>query len=619
MFSIKSFFQKSKDKIKSILSRQNQKSQIHNDLDQKLVLGLSKTKIPSLGQLRQLPKFLSIKEKRIIKILFLIIFICLIFQTGYFYLTHIKIVPASAGDYIEAVIGSPQYINPIFSSVNDVDADLTQLIFSGLLKYDNITGELKPDLCETYEISEDLKSYTFYLRDNLLWQDGEPLTVDDIIFTVELIKHPEIEKSPLRVSFIGVDIEKIDDKTVKFILQEPYTPFLSVLTFGILPKHIWEDVNLYNLNLAEYNLKPVGSGPYRVKSRVIDRDGNIKSYVLTINDKYYNDKPFIKNLTLIFFSDYNEAVNALKTKSIQGLSFPPIDLEEELLLKESLDSYPLILPKYTAIFFNQGQNQFLEDKNIREALGLAIDKNKIAQVLMKNRVKLIDGPILSNYKDYHQEISEIEFNVEKSKELIEKAKFKKEEDSEFYKKKINVDGKIEEQELLVSLTLIDSPQNTELAEMIKSFWKEIGVNTEINLLEISEIKKAIDDRNYQALLYSEILGFDPDPYPFWHSSQISFPGLNLSGFSNKEADKLLEDARIVIDKNIRIEKYKKFQEILNAEKAAVFLFQPVYDYVIDKNIKNVNISNIVVPSDRFSNINEWYIKTERQFSWNLDD
>ncbi len=619
MFSIKSFFQKAKDRIKSILSRQNQKSQIHNDLDQKLVLGLSKTKIPSLGQLRQLPKFLSIKEKRIIKILFLIIFICLIFQTGYFYLTHIKIVPASAGDYIEAVIGSPQYINPIFSSVNDVDADLTQLIFSGLLKYDNITGELKPDLCETYEISEDLKSYTFYLRDNLLWQDGEPLTVDDIIFTVELIKHPEIEKSPLRVSFIGVDIEKIDDKTVKFILQEPYTPFLSVLTFGILPKHIWEDVNLYNLNLAEYNLKPVGSGPYRVKSRVIDRDGNIKSYVLTINDKYYNDKPFIKNLTLIFFSDYNEAVNALKTKSIQGLSFPPIDLEEELLLKESLDSYPLILPKYTAIFFNQGQNQFLEDKNIREALGLAIDKNKIAQVLMKNRVKLIDGPILSNYKDYHQEISEIEFNVEKSKELIEKAKFKKEEDSEFYKKKINVDGKIEEQELLVSLTLIDSPQNTELAEMIKSFWKEIGVNTEINLLEISEIKKAIDDRNYQALLYSEILGFDPDPYPFWHSSQISFPGLNLSGFSNKEADKLLEDARIVIDKNIRIEKYKKFQEILNAEKAAVFLFQPVYDYVIDKNIKNVNISNIVVPSDRFSNINEWYIKTERQFSWNLDD
>ncbi len=619
MFNIKSFFQKSKNKIKSILSRRNQKFLINGDLDQKLVLGLNKTKIPNLRQLLQLPKFLSFKEKRIIKILFLVIFICLIFKAGYFYLTHIKIVPATVGDYIEGVIGAPRYINPIFSSINDVDADLTQLIFSGLLKYDNITGELKPDLSEKYDISEDLKSYTFYLRDNLLWEDGEPLTVDDIIFTVELIKHPEIEKSPLRVSFIGVDIEKIDDKTVRFILQEPYAPFLSVLTLGILPKHVWEEVDPYNLNLAEYNLKPVGSGPYRVKSRVIDKNGNIKSYILTINNQYHSSKPFIKNLTLIFFSDYNEAVSALKTKSIQGLSFPPINLEEELALKDSLNSYSLILPKYTAIFFNQDQNQFLEDKNIREALDLAIDKNKIAQVLMKNRVKLIDGPILSNYKDYHQEILEIQFDVEKSKELIEKAKFKKEEGSEFYKKKINIGGKIEEKELIISLTLIDSPQNTELSEMIKSFWKEVGVNTEINLLEIGEIKKVRDERNYQTLLYSEILGLDPDPYPFWHSSQISFPGLNLSGFSNKEADKLLEDARIITDKNIRIEKYKKFQEILSDGKTAIFLFQPVYDYVIDKNIKNVKISNIVVPSDRFSNINKWYIKTERQFSWNLDD
>lgn len=619
MSVIKNFFQGLIDKIAAIFNRQNQKPQIYGDLDQKLVFGLKKTRIPNLRQLGQLPKFLSIKEKRIVKILFLIIFVCLAFQTGRFYLTHIKITPATAGDYIEGLIGSPQYINPIFSSINDVDADLTKLIFSGLLKYDNITGELKPDLCEKYEISEDLKSYTFYLRDSLLWQDGEPLTIDDVIFTVELIKHPEVEKSPLRISFLGVDIEKINDKTIKFNLQEPYAPFLSVLTFGILPKHVWEDVNLYNLNLAEYNLKPVGSGPYKVKSRVIDKDGNIKSYVLTINDKYYSDKPFIKNLTLIFFSNYNEAVNALKTKSIQGLSFPPIDLEKELSFKESLNFYPLILPKYTAIFFNQDKNQFLEDKNIREALNLAIDKNKIAQDLMKRRAKLIDGPILSNYNGYYQEILEAEFNIEKSKELIEKSKFKKEEDSEFYKKKVNIDGEIKDQELLISLTLINSSQNIKLAEMIKNFWKEVGVNTEISLLEISEIKKARDERNYQALLYSEILGFDPDPYPFWHSSQIDFPGLNLSGFSNKETDKLLEDARIITDKNIRIEKYKEFQKILNEEKTAIFLFQPIYDYVIDKNIKNVKISNITIPSDRFSDINEWYIKTEKQFSWNLDD
>ncbi len=619
---VKLFIASAKNKTKKITDKvwwiitpkKRVKKFLQNSLDEKLVFSLSKSRFPSAKQLQQLPHFLSDREKMIIKTLTAVIFICIIFLGTNFYLSHIKIVPAMTGEYIEGVVGYPQYINPLFAQLNDTDYDLVKLIFSGLLKYDDESNELKPDLCTKYEISDDQKEYTFYLRDNLLWQDEEPLTADDIIFTVELAKLKDV-KSPLGKSFNGVTVEKVNDKTIKFILPEPYAPFLSALTFGILPKHIWEDVNLANINLATYNLQPIGSGPYEVKSRIIDKSGNIKSYILTVNNSYYLKKPYIKDLTIDFFSSYNEAVDALKTKSIQGLSFIPTEFSKELAIKEHLNNYPVVIPQYTAIFFNQEKNELLSDKRIRMALSLAIDKNDLINKLMEGKAKTINGPIIT--KGWNQEIEEKkqEFNPEKSRELIKKMGFKKENDDQFYNKEIKIDNKKEKQDLTITITSVNSLKNAKLAEMIKNYWGNIGVKTEIKLLDPAEIKKSIEEKNYEALVYGEVIGFDPDPYPFWHSSQIKDTGLNLSCFKNKEADKLIEEARMTIDKNIRKEKYKEFQKILDKEFPAIFLYQPIYDYKIDKNIKGVKISNIIIPGDRFSNITKWYIKTKKEFSW----
>lgn len=601
-------------RIRGILpSKEGKKIFLQESLDKKLVQNLSESRFPSPKQLRQLPQFLSVKEKRVIKILSSLIFICLIFLTANFYLNHIQIVPAQAGSYTEGVVGNPQYINPLFSQVNDVDADLVKLIFSGLLKYDSLTGEITPDLAEGYEISDDQKTYTFYLRDNLKWQDNEPLTIDDVIFTVELARYKET-KSPLGVSFKGVTIEKINDKTIKFTLTEPYAPFLSVLTFGILPKHIWEDVNLANINLAEYNLKPIGSGPYQVVSRILDKEGNIKSYLLTVNKKYYAKQPFIENLTLKFFSGYNEAVQALRTREIQGLSFIPVEMMEGLDTKEHLNKYPIALPQYVSVFLNQDGNEFLKDKNIREALTLAINKNELIKNALGEKGKTIDSPFLSD-EWMNTELEKDSFNPEKARELIEQSKFTKTEDDQFYKKEVTENKETTEKELSIKITSVNSVKNALLTEEIKKYWEQIGIKAEVNLLDAAEIKKSIEEKNYEALLYGEIIGFDPDPYPFWHSSQIESNGLNLAKFSNKEADKLLEEARISGSNELRKEKYLKFQEILYNEKPAIFLYQPAYDYMIDKGIKGAEIAKVNIPSDRFSNITDWYIKTKKEFNW----
>ena len=113
------------------------------------------------------------------------------------------------------------------------------------------------------------------------------------------------------------------------------------------------------------------------------------------------------------------------------------------------------------------------------------------------------------------------------------------------------------------------------------------------------------------LLFGEVLEIIPDPYPFWHSSQIKDPGLNLAKYENKSADKLLEAARTSLDEADRAKKYQEFQEILIGSAPAVFLYSPDYVYYVNKNIKGIDMKIIADPSKRFDNIEDWYINTKK--------
>ena len=213
--------------ISRFFSRHNKrlkefKNQLH--LDKRLVSSLNQSKLPSLGQLRYLPKVFSKKEARKVQLIIVAIILCLIAIGYQWRLLATVAMPLAGGEYAEALIGSPRYINPILAQTNEVDADLAHLIFSGLLKYDS-QGQLGPDLAERYEISADQLTYTFYLRQDIKWHDGEPFKADDIIFTVASIQDPAF-KSPLAKTFREVTAEKIDDYSVKFSLKEPYAPFL---------------------------------------------------------------------------------------------------------------------------------------------------------------------------------------------------------------------------------------------------------------------------------------------------------------------------------------------------------------------------------------------------------
>lgn len=605
------FFSRIKQYLKSFASlhfanfKKHQKIEKQKELDKKMIGNLSKQKVPSWKQFKKFPQTLTKHEFLIIRILIIIILACLLVLLYTNIFQNLTTVPKDGGEFAEGIIGSPLYLNPIIASGHaDVDTDLTSLIFSGLLKY-NEKLKLVPDLAEKYEISEDQKTYTFYLRKNIKWHDGENLTASDIVFTIKSIQDPDF-KSPLIYTFSGVEVEMTDEYTVKFKLKEPYAAFLNLLTVGILPQHLWYDVPAINAKLAVLNQKPIGSGPFKFKSLVKEKSGIIKVYTLEKNMDFYDKVPYINKIIFKFFPDYQSATDDLINKNIQSINFLPKEYLKKLNKRE-LNINNLPLSQYTAIFFNQKNNKLLENKKIREALSYAIDKNKIIDDALQSQGETIDGPLLPNFLGYDTNIKKYEYNPQKAIELLISDGW-------------NLSGEVlkkKDEELKITLTTVEQTENIKVANLIKEFWTSIGVNVELQTFPKDKIEKeVIDPRNYQALLYGEIIGYDPDLFPFWHSSQRSAPGVNIANYVNRKADTLLEEARLTSDQDTRSKKYQEFQNIILEDLPAVFLYTPTYTYPLNKKIKGFNLERLALPADRFINIENWFLKTKKIFKKN---
>lgn len=629
------FYLKTKKRPKLTDAKTQNIIEQHNQLDNKLVESLTMQKWPTLKQLQYLGKMLNPKDKLILRIAGIIMAIATVFVLINSYFLYTKISPDLGGEYTEGLVGIPQYINSILAQTNDVDMDISTLIFNGLLKYDPNSG-LIPDLAKNYSISEDQKTYTFELREDIYWHDGRKFSANDVLFTMERIKDPNT-KSPLFFNFKGVVIEKIDDQTIRFILDEPFAPFIENLMVGILPAHIWSGVPAQNTNLSDLNIKPIGTGPFKFSALTKDtRTGEIKTYTLERNEKYHQSSAFIKKIIFKFYPTFDLAIDALNNKNIQGISFLPKEKLSGLINNRSLNLNLLNLPQYTGLFINLKKDSILKDVKIRKALARAINKQEIVTNALNDQAQTIESPILPGQLGQTQDFTIYQFAVEQAKQELEDIEWKL---TDYVKtpNKVEADNNNSTTEnkpeviaeetypfqvrqkkntyLEITLTTINQPDYLKIAEMIQKSWQLIGVKTNLRVLEIDQVQKEIlRDRNYEILLYGENLGYDPDPYPFWHTSQINYPGLNLSGYSNSKVDKLLEEARKTTSIETREKNYIEFQKMLAEDVPAIFLYNPTYTYPQAKLIKGYDTHTIIVPANRFTNINNWYIKTKRTFS-----
>ena len=546
---------------------------------------------------------LNVKEKRSLLAALLVFIIASALLGGRVWLRVTTAAPKSGGSYMEGLIGVPRFINPLLASSNDTDRDISSLVFAGLFRIDH-TGGLVPDMADSISVSEDQKVYTIALKENLTWHDGEPISADDIVYTIHAIQDPAL-KSPLRITFTGIEIAPIDRKTIMFTLQRPFPSFLSALTVGILPEHIWYSIPTAQAHLAEYNIKPIGSGKYKFKSLTKDSTGVIRSMSLQRFDEFHGARPYIDELTFKFYSDFPTALEALQNKNVEGLSFLPISYQGALKDSKNIELKRLTIPQYNALFFNPEHNALLKDRVIRSALARAVDRDRIVREALGANGTAIMAPLIPGFDGDMTESNKLGYDPESAKTILDAAGWKLAEGASVRTK--------DETELAVRITTIDQDANIQAANIIRENWEAVALKASVDVISRDRIRKdIIEPRAYEILLFGQIITSGPDIYALWHSSQNLHPGNNLSVLANKDVDQTLETLRNTTDKAAQTELYQKFIDKIAEEAFGIFLYNPQYLYPISRSIHGTeNLTRIAVPADRFASISDWYVKVSR--------
>lgn len=551
---------------------------------------------------RYIARHLIFREKLILSALFVFL---LVGAFGFLFAlsgSYAETVPADGGTLTEGIVGTPRFINPLIA-ISDSDRDLTALVYSGMLR-SNGMGGLMLDLAQQYDIADDGLTYTFTLKENLRWEDGEPLTSADVIFTIQQAKNPLL-KSSKRANWEGVEVETVDERTIRFTLRRPYAPFLENTTLGILPKHIWQGATAEEMQLSDFNLRPIGSGAYRVEKISRSSSGIITAYTFKANKYFTLGRAHLDRVVIRFYPSEKELINAYKRGDIESMSaFSPNEIQ--LIKRQSDALYTLNLPRMFAVFLNQNTAPVFAERAVRQALERAIDKERIVREVFSGYAVPLDAPIPPGTFGALEEPFDSVFSIKEARAILEKAGWKLGNDG-VYEKAERGKGT---RRLAFSLSTSNVSDLVETAKRVQSSWKELGAAVELKVFELGDLNQQIIRlREYEALIFGEVVGLDPDPFAFWHSSQRNDPGLNIALYTNIAADRLIESAREIADPEERRKKYVAFQQEVQKDMPAVFLYAPQYLYLVPSRIRGVALSSIAIPSGRFAQVHEWFSET----------
>ena len=569
------------------------RTQKTEDLDRKLVFSKRGRHFPRLTQWKRLPHLLTPKERWTANVALGILALSAVTAAALILRGQLSVKPLRGGTYREAVVGSPRLINPVLATL-DVEKDLTRLMFSSLLRY-NREGRLVGDLAERFEIDENGRAIHFTLRENARFHDGQPLTAKDAAFTLSVIKDP-LWRSPLWRSFQNVEAVELDERSIVFRADALIPGFADLFTFGILPEHIWSQVAPESARLAVWNTKPVGSGPYQFASLAKYGDGTVQFYRLKAYGEYHRGAPYIKEIIIQFFSEFDSALGALREHTVEGVSFVPERLREKIP-GSGVRAQRIEFPKFTALFFQDRNASILRDKNVRRALELALDRAEIAKLIAD--AQPIRTAFLESQLGHARTLPASAFDPEQARQTLIGAGWKNDEQG----------WAKGDQRLKLTLTAPDESSHLIAAGAVKQAWEKLGVEVKLEAVSRGAFELGIlRPRSFEVLLFSIITGRDPDPYAFWHSTQTDDPGLNFSSVTSRNIDAALEQGRSTLEDQARLEAYLKFQEEFSKEAPAILLYVSPYVYAQSKRIRASASAVIYAPADRFNEVEKWFIR-----------
>jgi peptide/nickel transport system substrate-binding protein len=533
------------------------------------------------------------------------------------------VVQVRGGTYVEGVAGYPHLINPLFSHENDVDRDLCALIFEGLTQVDE-RNEIVPLLAERWQVSEDGLTYTFALRDSVRWQDGEPFTADDVVFTVGLLQREDLPRySPVSELWRSVDVTKVDTYTVQFSLLEPYAPFLDYTTIGLLPEHVLGEVPVAEIDQHSFNYAPVGTGLFMVEAE----ESTPERIVLSANP-YHRlwGETMLDRIEFKFYPSYEHIFAAYEEGAVMGVSRILAEDMERARSNPDLQLLSARLSGMSLILMNlrNSEKLFFQDQLVRQALLYALDRQRLIDDVLGGQGLILHSPIMPQSWAYDPNVKQYPHDLRQAVMLLEEAGWvlpgtRQAEPEGLSPEDAQVRVKMD-QRLEFTLLTNDVPDRVALAHAIAEQWAEVGVRAHVQAVNISDLTlEYLSPRAFDAALVQWQMPLDPDPYPLWHSTQIEGAGQNYCGFEERDADEAIEVARLMIDHGRRAELYSQFQAIFVEHVPAILLYQPIYTYGLDRQVRNPQVAPMPDPSGRFRDISKWAVMEKEVALNDLND
>ncbi len=507
--------------------------------------------------------------------------------------------PTFGGTYVEGVAGVAQYLDPIVAATN-VDRDVSELVFSGLTRFDR-DGSIVADLAAGFQADPTGKVWTFSIRSDATWHDGAPVVADDVLYTVGLLQD-KAYIGPYAAAFRGVGVEKLEEKVVRFTLPDVYAPFAGSTTVPLLPSHLLGRVGYVDLPRQPFNAHPIGTGPFKVQ------DVDARQVTLVRSDDFYRTRParsraYLDKLVLRFYPDEGSTLAALARGEIDGTGgLSPQDAERARSLK-GIDLYSLPSNDFTALFLNvRPTKPVFRDRSVRQAIATAIDRGRVLDVAADGRGTVADEFVPSSSWAYVRDLPRYTFSASDARAMLDQADWK-DHDGDGVRDK---DGTA----LQFSISTSDEPARLAAARQIADDLGRVGMRVDVRSVPFAQlVDRVARQRDFDALLVAITVGSDPDPYPFFHSSQLRDPGDNFSGFSTLTLDRALEQARRTLDLGKRRELFAPVFDAIATEVPVVFLYYSDYLYAQDRVVKGQKITPISDATQRFWNVEDWYVKT----------
>jgi peptide/nickel transport system substrate-binding protein len=502
--------------------------------------------------------------------------------------------PSYGDAYVSASIANARILIP-FLADDSASSSICELIFNGLTKTDKnlqITG----DLAQKWQISDDKKEITFYLRKGVKWHDGYPFTAQDVKFTYELILDPKVG-CPYYASYSDIeDIKIVDDYTIIFKFKKPYAPALLKLGMGIVPKHLLEGKNI---RTSGFSRAPIGTGPYKFKEWKTD-----EYVILEANQDYFEGRPYIDKYVVRIIPDMAVQYLELLTEAVDSMGLTPYQYKirsQTEKFEQKINKYKYLAHSYTYIGYNL-EDPLFKEKKVREALTLAIDKSEIIQGVLLGLGEPTTGPFLKGTYAYNEEVKDTEYNPRKALELLREAGWY---DSDG-------DGILDKEGRSFKFKLITNQgnkQREDIATIVQRKWKEIGIEVEIQTIAWAAfLDQFVNKKNFQAVILGWTIPTDPDIYNVWHSSSAREGGLNFISYRNEEVDRLIEEGRRIFNIEKRSTIYKKIHAILAKDKPYTFLYIPYATPAVNARFKGIEPAAAGIGY----NFIKWYVEPDEQ-------